>query len=169
MDIDTFLPKYHFSERHEKVIPCTPFQAYNALLNTDFSKTYSLRFLFALRGLKSSKFKNLRNNFAILSNEPPRQIILGLVARPWKWKGDILPISPYYFTVFNESDYAKMVWVFTFDWDGEKTIASTETRIYCTDKKSKRKFGFYWFFIKPFSGLIRREILRLISKNCHNY
>jgi hypothetical protein len=39
---------------------------------------------------------------------------------------------------------------------------ATETRIVCTDEASRRAFLRYWRVIRPFSGLIRLEMLRLL-------
>ena len=43
------------------------------------------------------------------------------------------------------------------------TELETITRIQCTDESSRKKFSRYWFFIKPFSGIIRKEILKAVK------
>jgi hypothetical protein len=40
---------------------------------------------------------------------------------------------------------------------------TTETRVYCSDHTSRRRFRLYWMLISPFSGWIRKEWLRLIK------
>jgi hypothetical protein len=40
-------------------------------------------------------------------------------------------------------------------------ILTTETRVRCTDPAIRRAFLRYWRVIRPFSGLVRREALRL--------
>ncbi len=63
----------------------------------------------------------------------------------------------------------KIFWNFYFKQIAEnKTLVSTETRIQCLTKKSKFRFSLYWLFVKPFSGLIRLEMLRLIKKEAEN-
>ena len=42
------------------------------------------------------------------------------------------------------------------------TRLSTETRVRCSEDASRRRFRLYWAVIAPFSGLIRREVLRTI-------
>jgi hypothetical protein len=37
---------------------------------------------------------------------------------------------------------------------------TTETRVRCTDERSRRAFARYWYVIRPFSGLVRRSWLR---------
>ena len=34
------------------------------------------------------------------------------------------------------------------------------------DDESRRKFRVYWFFVRPFSGLIRRLTLRAVKRAC---
>ncbi len=60
----------------------------------------------------------------------------------------------------------KIIWNFYFEAIEEnKTRVSTETRILCLTKRSKSLFQLYWLVVKPFSGVIRLEMLRLIRKN----
>ncbi len=44
------------------------------------------------------------------------------------------------------------------------TRLSTETRVKCVDGAAYRRFVLYWALIKPFSGWIRREMLRSIER-----
>jgi hypothetical protein len=41
---------------------------------------------------------------------------------------------------------------------------STETRVQATDAMSRRQFLRYWRIIGPFSGLVRRDLLRRIKR-----
>ena len=40
----------------------------------------------------------------------------------------------------------------------------TETRVQCLDAASSRRFGLYWVVVRPFSGLIRRAMLRAVAR-----
>ena len=44
------------------------------------------------------------------------------------------------------------------------TLLSTETRILATDPRARRAFAAYWWFIRPASGAIRREVLRIVAQ-----
>jgi hypothetical protein len=68
------------------------------------------------------------------------------------------------FKAFDKSGYAKAVWNFSLNGDGDNTRLTTETRIKCLDEGSRRCFGFYWTFVQPFSGLIRMEMLKMIKR-----
>jgi hypothetical protein len=37
---------------------------------------------------------------------------------------------------------------------------STETRVHVADPESRKRFRRYWFVVRPFSGLIRIQLLR---------
>jgi len=43
---------------------------------------------------------------------------------------------------------------------------TTETRIACNDRADYRRMLAYWIAIRPASGFIRREILRLLARGC---
>ena len=60
--------------------------------------------------------------------------------------------------------FAKAVWNFSVDGKGNESLLTTETRVRCLDDASRKSFGFYWTFIQPFSGLIRREMLKIVKK-----
>jgi hypothetical protein len=74
--------------------------------------------------------------------------------------------TPYREFIINASQPSLVIyWNFSFqEISPGQTRVGTETRIYCPTKKAKRKFSVYWFFVKPFSGLIRKELLRMIDK-----
>jgi hypothetical protein len=44
------------------------------------------------------------------------------------------------------------------------TFLSTETRVVATDARTRRAFAAYWFLIRPGSGAIRRELLRVVAR-----
>ena len=43
------------------------------------------------------------------------------------------------------------------------TPLRTETRVLATDPETRRSFATYWFFTRPSSGAIRREVLRTVA------
>jgi len=78
-------------------------------------------------------------------------------------------MSPIEFKDFLEPDFVKVVWNFYIgELDKNRLIVRTETRIHCTSSKARRRFSFYWFIIGYFSGLIRKEMLKLIKKKINS-
>ena len=165
MKIDEFLPQYDFSEKHEIFIPVSPDKAYEALKKVDLSQSWITMLLLGLRGITPE-----RNNlfidkiFTALADEQGKEIVWGMVAQPWTPTGHIRHVDKEEFTQFNTPDFAKMAWNMSFHAVEGGTLAKTETRILCMDASSKTKFRVYWFFVKPFSGIVRKEMLKLIKK-----
>ncbi|MCB1113326.1 MAG: hypothetical protein KDK62_01040 [Chlamydiia bacterium] len=161
---DSFLSEYDFEEIHERVIPATVEETFQAFQSVDFSESGVLRVLFALRGI--SKPEKFQKKFVTLYENAPHEVVWGLVARPWKLKGDVLFLTSQEFKAFDTSGYVKILWGFSFTSDSlsKGCRVQTVTRIKATDKASLRKFRLYWFFIRPFSGFVRKVMLRLILK-----
>ncbi|HEX8247482.1 MAG TPA: hypothetical protein VF599_04800 [Pyrinomonadaceae bacterium] len=176
MLIDEFLPEYDFDEKHETTIRASAEKVYAALDSFDFNDSAVIRRLFWLRGLagkdecgESSKTSNLRDmtklNFIILGEKPCEEIVLGIAGKFWALSGDLQKLKPEEFRAFAKEGYAKGAWNFFLSEAGEKEIClRTETRVQCLGEKSQESFRFYWWFIKPFSGWIRQEMLRLVKQ-----
>lgn len=170
--IDRFLPEYQFSNTHRMTIYASAEKVYNSILELDLGKSLLIRILFRLRGMPRSalSFKELENTgFSVLGEQPGSELLLGIAGQFWKLKSNMQKVDSTNFISFHKPGYAKAVWNFYLsEAGGNGTVLSTETRIYCTDPKSTRRFRFYWFVITPFSGWIRREMLRLIKAATEN-
>jgi hypothetical protein len=145
--IDKYLPAFTYNEFHKTLVNATAEECFVATKYLDLSKSFITKSLLSLRGL------------------PTKDLTL---------QGFLKNIS---FTYVEEKIYnefvidasqpgIKIYWNFYFEKiEDNKTLVSTETRILCLTKRSKSSFSLYWFFIKPFSGLTRFEMLRLIKRN----
>ena len=167
MLIDEFLPEYDFVETHGISIRAGAAEIYRVANEIDFSESLIIRWLFRLRGLSAANvtLKSLKSSrFEILGERLDREMVLGIVGRFWKPRGDLQKIDAGSFKSFDRSGFAKAVWNFSLNEAGNETRLTTETRIKCLDSDSRKSFGFYWLFIRPFSGLIRREMLKTIKR-----
>jgi hypothetical protein len=157
-----YLPASHFSEIHRIEIRQSPEKVWPIVGQLDFGGSRLIRFLFALRGMPA-RMMNLgglaKARFTLLEANQ-NEIIIGLIGQFWKPNGNLQLFSPEEFVDYNSPGFSKATWSFKLKGTDQTSILETETRIYCTDKKSRRRFGRYWFFIKPFSGVIRMEILK---------
>ena len=167
MLIDEFLSEYDFVETHGISIHAAAADIYRAANEVDFSESFIIRLLLRLRGLTTenvtlSSLK--RSRFEILGATPDREILLGLVGRFWMPKGDMKSIDAESFKTFDTPGYAKAVWNFSLRPDGADSRLTTETRVKCTDSDSRWRFGIYWTIVRPFSGLIRMEMLKAIKR-----
>ena len=107
--------------------------------------------------------------FVILEHQPDQEIILGLIGQFWKASGGIQSFRPEEFVPFHNPGFSKALWNFKITLHDEKHVRlETETRIFCTDEKTRSRFARYWFFIRPFSGLIRIEMLKIIKRKAED-
>lgn len=175
MLIDDFLPVYDFSERHETKIRASAERVYAAVSTAELTDSWIIWGLFALRGLGwSNRAKKLtlremtESGFAILGEKPDEEILLGLAGKFWTLSGNLQKIDAGNFKEFNEKGFAKAVWNFSLAEANGETVLKTETRISCLDEDSRQSFALYWTVVKPFSGLIRQEMLRIIKEKAES-
>lgn len=171
MLIDEFLDVYDFSERHETKIRASRERVYAAVNTAELTDSWLIWGLFALRGLgwsqpsKKLTLTDLTNSgFAILGEKKNEEILLGLAGKFWTPTGTLQKVDAGNFKEFAEKGFAKAVWNFSLDETNGVTLLKTETRIRCLDEESRQSFALYWTIIKPFSGLIRTEMLRIIKE-----
>jgi len=186
MLLDDHLPRFEFVERHAIGVDAPPAAAFAALRRADLAGgplTRTLLLLRALPGLAVAPRETVRRflgrrgapavtletlasaGFAILGEDPGREIVLGTIGRFWRPSGGMRPFEPAGFASFAEAGWAKAALSFRVDpAPGGGATLSTETRIHCTDPRSRRAFRRYWRLVRPFSGLIRIEMLRAIRR-----
>ena len=100
--------------------------------------------------------------FTIIEENIPVENLIGFWARykiePIKTPDDFIhnTISP----------RIKVAWNFYLEkLEANQVRLSTETRVLCITPSAKITFGIYWMIIKPFSGVIRKKMLRIIKEN----
>lgn len=140
------------------------------LVSADFRNSWIIRLLFRLRGLPVHKvlsLEQLENSmFVRLEQVENHEIILGIIGKPWTAGGGLIKFLSHEFLGFEKPGFAKATWSFSVEPSANGSRLVTETRIKLTSKDAARRFGAYWFFIRPFSKLIRREILRSLKRSC---
>lgn len=176
MMIDRFLPQYQVSSRHRTLVRAPAQQVYQALFAIDPYDSWPTKILFALRGLpnlfrrrrqprpKVTLEQAMQTGFILLGQEPDREVLLGLVGQFWKPSGGLQRLDTDGFAAFAAPGFAKAVWSFALIPLENGTMVETQTRVYCTDEGSLRRFRAYWALVGPFSGLIRMELLRLLRR-----
>ena len=148
--IDKYLPAYTYKEYHKRLMNASAKKCFLATKNLDLSKSFITKKLMKLRGLpiKDLRLQGFIKNicFKYLEEEVFKEFVIDAS------QNNTIIIWNFYFKEISEN----------------KTLVSTETRILCLSKTSKLWFSLYWFFIKPFSGIIRMEMLRLIKKRAES-
>ena len=168
MLIDQVLPKYDERESYQIHIRGERRKVYQTVRFIDFSDSFIIRTLFRFRGLPSRATNLdglLRVGFLLVHEIPDKEFLLGLVGKFWTPRAEILKVNPVQYGEFNQRGYAKLAWNFAIEESAPGRVRlSTETRIACTDEHSRSRFKRYWFLIGRFSGLTRREMLRLVKR-----
>lgn len=106
--------------------------------------------------------------FVTLHDEPGRALVVGSVGAFWRNDGGVVRIAPQQFVTDRSPGCVRLAWMFDFQPldSGRACRAVTETRIHSNDAAARRAMTLYWLAIRPASGLIRREMLRLLAARC---
>lgn len=167
MLIDKYLPVYHFNEFHSIQLHGVFTDIYQTMLHCDLGNSF-IKVLFRLRGLPSEvvTIERLGNaGFIKLHEEPGKEIIFGrMTTSPMFNNCQAIP-SPGEFIQHCDPATIKAVINFKLgEINHSQHIISTETRVCCGSQAMKRRFMVYWFFIKPFSQLIRKSMLKQMKQ-----
>jgi hypothetical protein len=151
--LDEFLPVYEFSSRHEVAVGGDPARADRALREVTYGEVPLVRALLFARGLgvgngDARVVTTMVPRAKVLEDVPGEGIVLTLSGQFWRWRGRG-PEGP-----------ATAV----IDFRATPGTLATETRVHVPDPVSRRKFVKYWRVIKPFSGLIRSQVLRAAKR-----
>jgi len=170
MLIDDFLPTYLTVERHRTRVRASAARTYQAIRTTDLSAALPVRALLAVRFLKIRRTKMTlrdfeRRGFTVLAEDPPCELLIGLVGAFWTPGGGVHATDATQFRTQLTSGTARAAWNFVVQERGDGVVdLSTETRVQPADAASARRFRLYWTFVRPWSGLIRRYMLNAIRR-----
>ena len=177
MLLDELMPRFDYSEYHELRIDASPDAVWQALRMVDFGRLPISRILTTLRGMRllarrrgtadgrsAMTFDSISRFGFRRVGQTDDELVLGLLGRFWTPAGGIRDFDPERFATIDEPGLAKAAWNFRTIQSGAATLLSTETRVLCGDERSRRSFGRYWLFIRPFSGVIRKEMLREVKR-----
>lgn len=175
-EIDDHMPRFDVRERHQTTVRASPERVYQAIRRLDMSSSPTISWLFRLRQLPAvlsgrgpvRPALNLAGleqaGFVVLEERPGEEVLLGIVGRFWSPAADVQRVTKHEFLNFDRPGYAYAVWNFRIRRRRNGILLTTETRVRCTTPRAGRRFRIYWTLIGPFSGLIRREMLRLIKR-----
>jgi hypothetical protein len=186
--LDRLMPTFQAVERHATTIAASADQVWAALAEITMGELRLFRLLMGLRvlpgrlrGSPRARFATeeplldwaVRFGFPILGEDAQRELVVGAIGQPWRLSGGrgIAVAGGDDFAAFDQAGFAKMAASFQLDpiAGGRAIELSTETRVVCTDAASVRRFGRYWWLIRPASGAIRRSWLAAIKRRAERH
>lgn len=173
--IDGFLSDYDFRAAYEIPVNAPAPAVYEHLLASDLHASWIVRLLISLRTGKRIPQDQPRrgfrqrfqgSGFVILAEMPDEELVIGVVGKFWRPDGGrYLDLRPDEFVGFSRPGHAKVAMNFRVRPERvESTVFSTETRILCCDRAAWWKFRAYWALVGPFSGVIRKAMLKQIKR-----
>jgi hypothetical protein len=183
MELDRFLPTYHFNEVHSIQVRASAdaiFRSIKEMTPLELSPVF--RLLFWIRSLPARLIgkngagfapsqpllKQLEGNFIFLADVPDREIVFGMIGQAWKLTdGQVVRLAePQEFVQFERPDYAKVAANFYISESERQDCfkVSTESRIHVADPATRKKFARYWFVIYLGSSYIRTLMLQAIKR-----
>jgi hypothetical protein len=171
--IDEWLPQYQVSARYSILVHASDEKTFAALKLVDFSDLPIVRGLMRLRGYRIGRGQTpeakaqggVRGSFIELAEVPQREVLLGIAGRFWRPDGGIVRgLTAAEFTNFHREGSAKAVWSFSLTAADGDTRLTTETRVQTFGRSATLKFRAYWLLVSPFSGLIRKAMLREVER-----
>jgi hypothetical protein len=146
---------------------------------------YGFRMKRARKGDRPSLPEKLeRFGFTRLEERTGEELVFGLIGKFWRLDGGLKHVSADEFNAFREFGFAKAAWNLRVGSglhlphggsglhlpQGGSGLhlphceLSTETRVLCFGTEARRKFLRYWSVVEPFSGAIRRSLLRGVRR-----
>ena len=168
--LDEILPDFDVAAKYSIRIQASPERIFNILQNGIPTGTLT-RLLMLLRGIPRifRKEECADYSFYKLKQSQAREIVIGIIGQFWKPAASTIEINSLEeFLNFQKKGFSKAALnLQIIAQQNGSSLLSTETRV-VSFGSAKDKFGTYWRFIKPFSGMIRREILRKIKRQAES-
>jgi hypothetical protein len=169
------MPDYDVHEVHSTRVGASANELHRVLFEVTANEVWLFRALMVVRGLGARGADGSRplletaqeGGFAVLADEPGRELVLGVMGRFWQLRQrSIRPIrSPAEFATFAEPGFARAAMNFLIEpLDGGACRLTTETRVSATDASARRAFRLYWTLVHPGSAFIRRMWLRALKR-----
>jgi hypothetical protein len=167
--LELTIPQFQFRSHHSRWIDARPLAVWGALVSLRLSDLTITKPMVGLRYLGRPPISDGAlldtGPITILQLDSPHYAVGGAIGQPWHLHPERRPIATLEdFASFDEPGWAKYLTEFSLTAEQGGTRLRTETRGYCTDDYSWRRFRYYWAAIRIGSGLVRRDILRSVGR-----
>lgn len=181
--IDQFMPDYHFSVVFSRVFRAPPERSFETCVESDLFEIPIFRVLMSARRIPQLLVDTVRHTpseeptlrlrdmpsigWIKLGERPGSELTFGVVNKAWKGRPTTPdePVTPATFLDFDQPGFAKVIESTRVDTYGEwASIVTAESRVFCTDEDSRRRFRLYWLALSPFSNLLRSVVLPALTR-----
>jgi hypothetical protein len=106
----------------------------------------------------------------VLCSVRPWLVISAGLSQAWRLLGGSTPphLNAAGLRAWSQPGWIKAGMEFRLESVPAGTRLSAETRVLATDPRTRRAFAAYWFLIRPWSGAIRREQLRIVAQRAES-
>jgi len=173
--IQSYLPNPRHAEIHRIFVNTKPDVAWQAARHFDGAKIPWVRFIFDLREIPDLIGRHKADSadrrlgvdqvaehgkgFAILYENPGKEVVIGAVGQFWHLNIPFASVKPGDFLEFQEAGWGKVAWAISVDPYREGSTISFEIRTTATDESSWEKFNLYFKVIGVVSHLIRDSVM----------
>jgi hypothetical protein len=176
--LDSFLPEYQFREYHETAVQAPVERVVEAARQVSFADMPAAVWLMRVRDLAGGRASDASpsprpildmmaqpgTGFLPLDVSDPREIVYGMVGKPWTNEPPPPVRTAEQFLSFAEPGQIRVAFnIRIVDEGGGRVRISTETRTLGNDAEARRLFSRYWRIIYPGSAIIRRVWLDAIA------
>ncbi len=181
--LDEWMPLWQFGERHTIQIAAPPEEVFAAIRAVTADEIFLFQTLTAIRrcgrpgpadvlhppGQQPLLDVATQTTFVSLSDDPPRELVVGTVIVAQAETRAALEFTPELFRGPLPAGVALAAMNFLVSpAAGGGSTLSTETRVLAQGRSSVRRFAVYWRMIHPGSDIIRRSWLRAIRRRAEN-
>ena len=106
----------------------------------------------------------------VIFSERPHVVISAGLSQAWRLLGGVTPpsLDAAALRAWSQPGWIKVGMEYRLKSTEPGTLFSIETRVLATDPNTRRAFAAYWFFIRPGSVAIRREVLRIVARRAES-
>jgi hypothetical protein len=165
MLIDNLMPVYDLMIRQERVIAAPQRRVWQAARAMTIRKLLHVRALLWIREF-GSRLRGLPlETFPVVAEKEGTEVVMAICGKFWAITGNIVDVPVEAIPLYRAQGYAKAYWNFHLESIGVgQTRIVSETRVQVYGKRELKLFNLYWRVVGPFTGWIRREILRAIER-----
>ena len=173
--LDEIMPTWHYGNHHQLVVDAPAERVAEAMESLPYGRDASwlVRLFFRARGLNvpggpTPREALVATGFSVIGERPGREIVFGIAGKFWapREMANLVRVpDAEAFRGFAEPGQAKGAMSIRVEpLDDARALMSTETRVWCSDRRARLLFGVYWTLIRVPSGIIRGDMLGAIAR-----